>query len=96
MSHFDGSNNGGTDCDRSVMLCYMLCHVMLCHVMLYVMLCYVMLCYVICYMLYVICYIPVGGNRSARRKPTTFGRVLTNSFQMSATLGSSNTENILS
>ncbi len=26
---------------------------------------------------------PVGGNRSARRKPTTFGRVLTDSFRMS-------------
>ncbi len=29
----------------------------------------------------------VGGNRSARRKPTTFGRVLTNSIRMSGTLG---------
>jgi hypothetical protein len=26
---------------------------------------------------------PVGGNRSARRKPTTFGRALTDSFDMS-------------
>jgi hypothetical protein len=26
---------------------------------------------------------PVGGNRSTRRKPTTFGRALTDSFHMS-------------
>ncbi len=38
---------------------------------------------------------PVGGNRSARRKPTTFGRVLTDSFHMSGALGSSNIENVL-
>ena len=38
---------------------------------------------------------PVGGNRSARRKPTTFGRVLTNSFRMSGALGSSNIEKVL-
>ena len=39
---------------------------------------------------------PVGGNRSARRKPTTFGRVLTSSFHMSEALGSSNIEKVLS
>ena len=39
---------------------------------------------------------PVGGNRSARRKPTTFGRVLTDSFHMSEALGSSNIEKVLS
>ena len=39
---------------------------------------------------------PVGGNRSARRKPTTFDRVLTNSFHMSEALGSSNIEKVLS
>ena len=33
---------------------------------------------------------PVGGNRSVRRKPTTFGRVLTNSFHMSGALDSNN------
>ncbi len=33
---------------------------------------------------------PVGRNWSARRKPTTFGRVLTDSFHMSRALGSSN------
>ena len=33
---------------------------------------------------------PVGGNRSARRKPTTFGRVLTDSFHMNGALGLSN------
>ena len=33
---------------------------------------------------------PVGGNRRAWRKPTTFGRVLTNSFHMSEAMGSSN------
>ncbi len=38
---------------------------------------------------------PVGGNRSARRKPTTFGRVLTDSFHMSRALGSSNIEKVL-
>ena len=38
----------------------------------------------------------VGGNRSARRKPTTFGRVLTDSFHMSGALGSSNIEKVLS
>ena len=38
---------------------------------------------------------PVGGNRSARRKPTTFGRVLTNFFHMSGALGSSNIEKVL-
>ncbi len=38
---------------------------------------------------------PVGGNRSARRKPTTFGRALTNSFHMNEALGSSNIENVL-
>ncbi len=37
----------------------------------------------------------MGGNRSARRKPTTFGRVLTDSFHMSGVLGSSNIENVL-
>ncbi len=31
----------------------------------------------------------VGGNRSARRKPTTFGKVLANSLYMSRALGSS-------
>ncbi len=40
-------------------------------------------------MVVMVCYVdilthpvnfPVGGNRSARRKPTTFGRALTNSF----------------
>ena len=39
---------------------------------------------------------PVGGNRSARRKPTTFGRVLTVSFRTSGALGSSNIEKVLS
>ena len=39
--------------------------------------------------------LPVGGNRSARRKPTTFGRVLTNFFHMSGALGSSNIEKVL-
>ena len=39
---------------------------------------------------------PVGGNRSARRKPTTFGRVLTDSFHMSKALRSSNIEKVLS
>ncbi len=39
---------------------------------------------------------PVGGNRSARRKPATFGRVLTDSFRMSGALGSSNIEKVLS
>ena len=38
---------------------------------------------------------PVGGNRSARRKPTTFGRVLTNSFRISGALGSGNIGNVL-
>ena len=38
---------------------------------------------------------PVGGNRSARRKPTTFGRVLTDSFHMSKALDSSNIEKVL-
>ena len=38
---------------------------------------------------------PVGGNRSTRRKPTTFGRALTNSFHMSGALGSSNIEKVL-
>ncbi len=38
---------------------------------------------------------PVGGNRSARRKPTTFGRVLTNSSHMSGPLGSNNIEKVL-
>ena len=38
---------------------------------------------------------PVGGNQSARRKPTTFGRVLTHSFHMSRALGSSNIEKVL-
>ena len=37
---------------------------------------------------------PVGGNRSARRKPTTFGRVLTDSFHMSGALASSSIENV--
>ncbi len=37
----------------------------------------------------------VRGNRSARRKPTTFGRVLTNSFHMNEALSSSNVENVL-
>ncbi len=39
---------------------------------------------------------PVGGNWSAQRKPTTFGRVLTNSFHMSGALGSSNIVEVLS
>ena len=38
---------------------------------------------------------PVGGNRRARGKPTTFGRVLTDSFHMSRALGSSYTEKVL-
>ena len=38
---------------------------------------------------------PVGGNRSARRKPTTFGRVLTDSFHMKRALYSSNIETVL-
>ncbi len=38
---------------------------------------------------------PVGGNRSARRKSTTFGRVLTDSLHMSRALGSSNIEKVL-
>ncbi len=38
---------------------------------------------------------PVGGNRSARRKPTTFGRVLTDSFHMRGALGSSDIEKVL-
>ncbi len=38
---------------------------------------------------------PVGGNRSARRKPTTFGRVLTDSFHMSGALSSSDIKNVL-
>ncbi len=38
---------------------------------------------------------PVGGNRSARRKPTTFDRVLTDSFHMSRALGSSYVEKVL-
>ena len=37
----------------------------------------------------------VGGNQRTRRKPTTFGRVLTDSFHMSEALGSSNNENVL-
>ncbi len=38
-----------------------------------------------------------GGNYSVRRKPTTFGRVLRNSFYMSEELGSSSStiENVL-
>ncbi len=39
---------------------------------------------------------PVGGNRSARREPTTFGRVLTNSFHVSGALGLGNIEKVLS
>ena len=41
---------------------------------------------------------PVGGNRNARRKPSTFGgvHVLINSFHMSGALGSSNMEKVLS
>ena len=39
---------------------------------------------------------PVGGNRSTWRKPTTFGRVLTDFFHMSGALGSSNIEKVLS
>ena len=37
---------------------------------------------------------PVGGNWGARKKSTTFGRVLTNFFHMSGALGSSNNENL--
>ncbi len=39
---------------------------------------------------------PVEGDRSAWRKPTTFGRVLTDFFHMSGALGSSNIEKVLS
>ena len=37
----------------------------------------------------------VGGNRSARRKPTTFGRVWTSSFHMRGALGSTNIVNVV-
>ncbi len=40
---------------------------------------------------------PVANDttRNARGKPTTFGRVLTNSFRISEALGSSNIENAI-